>query len=194
MKSFRNLTLCAAVVASMFVSSAVAQSLLSGDISGTVTDPSSAVVAGATVNLKSLDTGSTQGARTDASGVYHFSLLKPGRYSVSATQTGFQTSDKQISVNVGQLTTADIQLTVGQTSQTIEVTATSESVLSTSPNGTTSFTPLEVELLPSAGGDVTNIAETAAGVVMNTVVGQGGYGNFSMNGLPATSNLFTVNG
>ncbi len=88
---------------------------------------------------------------------------------------------------------ADVKLTVGQTSQTIEVTS-SEAVLSTSPSGTTSFTPLEVELLPSAGGDITNIAFTAAGAVMNTVVGTTGYGNFSMNGLPATSNLYTVNG
>ena len=45
--------------------------------------------------------------------------------------------------------------------------------------------------LPSAGGDITNIADTAPGVVVN---GTGGYGNFTVNGMPATSNLFTVNG
>ena len=45
--------------------------------------------------------------------------------------------------------------------------------------------------MPSAGGDITNIANTAPGAVVN---GTGGYGNFTVNGLPATSNLFTVNG
>ena len=45
--------------------------------------------------------------------------------------------------------------------------------------------------MPSAGGDITNIADTAPGAVVN---GTGGYGNFTVNGMPATSNLFTVNG
>ena len=45
--------------------------------------------------------------------------------------------------------------------------------------------------LPSPGGDITNIAQTAPGAVLNNT---GGYGNFTVNGLPATSNLFTVNG
>ena len=45
--------------------------------------------------------------------------------------------------------------------------------------------------LPNPGGDLTNIAQSAPGVIMNNTAG---YGNFTMNGLPATSNLFTVNG
>ena len=45
--------------------------------------------------------------------------------------------------------------------------------------------------LPSPGGDISNIAQTAPGAVLNN---QGGYGNFTINGLPGTSNLFTVNG
>lgn len=179
----------------VFRPQAAAQSLLSGDISGTVTDQTSGIVAGATVDLKGLDTGYTQTSKTDSSGVYRFSLLKPGRYSVTATQAGFQKAEKQVAVVVGEVATADIQLSVGQGSQTIDVTAEGTE-LSTSPSGNaTAFTPLELDLLPSAGGDITNIAETALGVVMNTSGGSAnGGGNFSMNGLPATSNLFTVNG
>ena len=55
----------------------------------------------------------------------------------------------------------------------------------------TPFSAQEVEQLPSAGGDITNIAQTSPGTVVNPT---GGYGNFTVNGLPATSNLFTVNG
>ncbi len=81
-------------------------------------------------------------------------------------------------------------LAVGQTTQTIEV---SESIplLNPEASSNTSFSAVEVALLPSAGGDITNIAFTAPGVVVN---GMGGYGNFTVNGLPATSNLFTING
>jgi hypothetical protein len=196
-KSFRTLALCVGLVASLFgvIASAEAQSLLSGDISGTVTDQTSGVVAGAAVDLKGVDTGSSQSSKTDGVGVYRFSLLKPGLYSVTVTQPGFQKAEKQVTVLVGQVATADIQLAVGQGSQTIDVTSEG-SVLEATPSGnTTSFTPLEMELLPSAGGDITNIAETALGVVMNSTGGSAnGGGNFSINGLPATSNLFTVNG
>ena len=197
MKSFRTFALCTGLAAGMFgvITCAEAQSLLSGDISGTVTDQTTGVVAGASVDLKGVDTGSSQSSKTDGVGVYRFSLLKPGVYSVTVTQAGFEKAEKQVTVLVGQVAPADVQLAVGQGSQTIDVTAEGNT-LSTSPSGnTTSFTPLELELLPSPGGDITNIAETALGAVMNTTGGSAnGGGNFSMNGLPATSNLFTVNG
>jgi len=177
----------------VFQASVAAQSLLSGDISGTVTDPSSASVAGATVDLKGMDTGATRTTKTDALGSYRFSLLVPGRYAVTVKHSGFKPGEKDdITVLVGKVATADVQLVLGDASSTIDVIA-NQDLLSTAPNGATTFTPLEVELLPSAGGDITNIALTAAGVVMSTVGGGDG-GNFSMNGLPATSNLFTVNG
>jgi hypothetical protein len=187
----------AAVLAGIvvFQASVMAQSLLSGDISGTVTDASNAVIAGATVDLKNLETGAATSTKTESNGAYRFSLLKPGLYSVTAKHAGFKPAEKNdISVQVGKISTADIQLAVGDAASTVVDVTANQDVLSSAPNGSTSFTPLEVELLPSPGGDITNIAFTASGVVMNTVVGTTGYGNFSMNGLPATSNLYTVNG
>lgn len=168
----------------------VAQSLQTGDIQGTVTDPSGAVVPGATVKLRSLSTGAAQTTTSNSSGDYRFTLLKPGQYAVSATQTGFQTVERTIDVAVGQIATAPLALQVGQATQTIEVTEEAP-LISTSPSQNTSYTQTQLQLLPSAGGDITNIAFTVPGVVVN---GTGGYGNFTINGLPATSNLFTVNG
>jgi len=167
-----------------------AQSLQTGDIAGNVTDPSGAVVAGATVTLKSLDTGATQTTQTNQSGEYRFTLLKPGRYSVSATLTGFQTIERPVEVAVGQVATLPLQLQIGQATQTVEVNEEAP-LISESPSQNTNFSYTQVQLLPSAGGDITNIAFTAPGVVVNNTMG---YGNFTMNGLPATSNLFTVNG
>jgi hypothetical protein len=167
------------------------QSLTSGDISGTVTDPSHAVVPNAAVGLKSLDTGSTQTAVTNSTGLYRFSLLKPGNYQVTVKQSGFATTQIPATVSVGTTTVVDVALSVAATGVTVEVTGAAPLVDTTSASINTPFTQQEVALLPSAGGDLTNLAQTSPGVQMNNT---GGYGNFTMNGLPATSNLFTVNG
>jgi hypothetical protein len=169
---------------------AFAQSLISGDIAGTVTDPSGAVMPNVPVTLRSTDTGSTQTSSTNQSGAYRFSLLKPGHYTVTASQAGFQKAERPIEVSVGQIVAADLQLTLGSNTQTVEVT-TAAPLVSTDPSINTAFTSTEVAELPSAGGDITNIADTVPGVVVNNT---GGYGNFTLNGLPATSNLYTVNG
>jgi hypothetical protein len=167
-----------------------AQSLISGDIAGTVTDPSGAVMPNVSVTLKSTDTGATQTSTTNQAGVYRFSLLKPGHYTVTASQTGFQKAERAITVAVSQMVTADLQVALGSNTQTVEVSG-SAPLVSTEPSVNTAFTPTEVAELPSPGADMTNIAQTVPGVVVNVT---GGYGNFTINGLPATSNLFTVNG
>ena len=182
--------LLAIAIFAMVVPVVMAQSLITGDIIGTAVDPTSAVVPNAAVTLKSLDTGATQTTRTNATGFYHFPLLKPGRYEISIKQAGFGELKQMATVQVGQTTTANLNLTVSQSSETIEVTGEAP-VVTPAASVNTSFSQTEVRELPSAGGDITNIAQTAPGSVPN---GQGGYGNFTSNGLPATSNLFTVNG
>src|SRR5436309_1089513 len=78
------------------------QSLTTGNITGTVTDPSHAVVANATVTLKGLETGSTASTVTNASGGYTFSLLKPGHYQLAVKQGGFSELVQTVEVQVGQ--------------------------------------------------------------------------------------------
>ncbi len=180
----------ALTVALCLSTAAFGQSLTTGNITGTVSDPSSAVVPGAKVNLKGVDTGYTASTTTGSSGSYNFGLLRPGNYQVSVKQSGFAETVQSLVVELGQTTTANLQLSVSKTSETIEVSGTAP-LINTEPSINTSFTQLEVAQLPSAGGDITNIADTAPGTVVN---GTGGYGNFTVNGLPATSNLFTVNG
>ncbi len=174
----------------MLCSRLTAQSLVTGGIEGTVKDPSGAVISGANVTLTSQETNAVATDITNSSGQYRFSLLKPGRYTIAATQSGFEKYERPVNVAVGQVITADVALSVGQSTQTIEV-STDVPLISTEPAQTTTFNAAQVALLPSGGGDITNIAFTAPGVVVNVT---GGYGNFTANGLPATSNLFTVNG
>jgi hypothetical protein len=179
------------LAASIVVPAAFGQSLISGDIAGTVTDPSHAVVSNARVELKSLDTGSTQTDLTNGTGLYRFSLLRPGNYQVTVKQSGFATMQVPATVAVGQTTTRDIALAMSAATTTVEVSGAAPVVDTTSASISTGFTQQEVALLPNPGGDITNIAQTTPGAQMNNT---GGYGNFTMNGLPATSNLFTVNG
>jgi hypothetical protein len=171
--------------------SLMAQSLVSGDITGTVTDPSGAVVPGAAVSLKSDATGATRATTTNATGAYRFALLPPGKYTVSVTGQGFNKTEAPTTVTVGQATVADIKLSLGTTSQNVEVSSSVPLVQAENADLSINFNQALIANEPNGGNDITYIAQTAPGVNMNT---GGGFGNFQTSGLPATSNLFTVNG
>ncbi len=185
-----NAVTLALVLSMVFALNSAAQSLIAGDIAGTVTDPSSAAVVGAVVNLKSLDTGATHSTTTSPDGTYRFTLLKTGRYEISANHPGFAKLITTVEVSVGQTTMANLKLEISKTAETIEVMAAAP-LINNDPGNSTSFTETEVALLPNGGADITAIVFTAPGVVVNNT---NGYGNFTVNGLPATSNVFTVNG
>ena len=169
-----------------------AQSNISGDITGTITDPSGKAVVGATGTVKSQSTDATKVATTGPSGNYRVSLLSPGTYTITATAAGFQTTSSVAAVSAGQINEQDLSLSVGSGATTVEVTGSEVPLLHTEDaNITTTFDMQQVQNLPNPGNDLTFIAQTSPGAVMNT---QGGYGNFAIFGLPATSNTFTVNG
>ena len=171
----------------------LAQTTTSGDITGTVTDPSGAVVPGATITCQSVEYGTTDTTKTSSTGAYRLSSLKPGNYRLSVTQTGFRRIVESAVVAIGQVTTANLQLQIGQSSETVEVSGAAPLIQTENANISTSFTPKQIDLLPNGGNDLSAVAQTAPGVLMNTSSG-GGYGNFNAFGLPATANLFTVNG
>src|SRR5262249_11264137 len=85
-------------VFAFLVVGAAAQSLVSGDITGVVSDPSGAVIPNATVTLKNAGTGQTQSTTTNPSGGYRFSLLSPGQYTVTVNASGFQNAERTVTV------------------------------------------------------------------------------------------------
>jgi carboxypeptidase family protein len=96
----------------------------SGDVRGTVTDPSGAIVAGANVTVTDVAKGIKHTATTDSSGAYHLFGLLPATYSVSVAKAGFQPEvAKAVPVVIGQTATVNFQLKVSQVSETVEVTA-----------------------------------------------------------------------
>src|SRR5579883_2499957 len=179
------------VIGLMIAPSLLAQTLLSGDLTGTVTDPSGAVVPNATVTVKSNSTGAIRTTTSNAAGNYRVSLLQAGSYTITATAQGFSKAQTTATVVVGQVATADVKLAVGSTSQTVEVTSAAPLVQAENSDISTSFSQTIIANAPNPGNDLTYIAQTAPGVNMNSGMG---YGNFQTAGLPATSNVFTING
>src|SRR5271155_1255112 len=93
-----------------------------GTILGTVTDPSGAVVAGAKVTVKNVGTGLERTTETSPDGTYSLPELQIGTYTVTVTQSGFQTFvAKDVVVDVSTEARIDVRLTPGQVSQRVEV-------------------------------------------------------------------------
>jgi len=189
---FLLFTLLLALAASLLTSTFIfAQSATTGEISGTVTDPSGAVLPNVAVTLKSVDKGFTQAGTTNSQGAYRFSLLSPGNYSVSATAPSFKTTTVAQPVSVGAVAITNIKMELGTTGITVEVSGEAPLLQADSSEISTTMNELAVKALPNPGNDLSFIAQTAPGSVMNT---ESGYGNFSSFGISATSNLFTMNG
>jgi len=188
-----RLAVFAALLALLLPGMTLAQTTVTGAISGTVTDPSGAIVVGAQVTLTNLATAETQAQTSNASGLFQFPLLKPGSYTVAVRHEGFQQTIQKIYVALGQTATVSVQLTLGASVSTIEVTGEAPLLQTENANLTTSVNQQQVDQIPNSGNDLTAIAYATPGVQMSTASG-GGYGNFTAFGLPATANLFTVNG
>jgi hypothetical protein len=176
----------------MTVTNAVAQSITSGDIAGTITDPSGGSVPNASITLTSTNTSALRSAITNQQGGYRFAFLPPGTYNLTVKAAGFQTQQvSAIAVTAGQPTAADVRLVVAGATQTVAVSESSAVLQTENADVSTTYNTELLQNLPNPGGDITYIAQTAPGVVMNT---QAGYGNFVADGMPATSNLFTIDG
>jgi hypothetical protein len=173
---------------------ALAQSVTAGDISGTLTDSTGAIIPGGKITVTSTATGETKSATANSSGSYRVSLLPPGTYTVAATAPGFSTISTTTTVSAGSVTTDNIKLTVGQSSTTVEISAAPEIINTTNGDVTTVFSAEQVQALPNPGNDLTYVAQTAPGSVMNTGTTAGGYGNFSSFGISGLSNMFTLDG
>src|SRR5580700_5761930 len=183
------------VLALMTVASLHAQTSTTGDFAGVVTDQTSALVSGASVTLKNLDNGSSTSTTTSSEGSYNFAFLQPGSYSITASSSGFQKTEKNVTVALGSSVTANLQLAISSQGETIEVTDAVIGVQTEDANLETNFYAQQIAVLPNPGNDLSAVALTAPGVVMNTTGGSVfGGGNYEFFGLPSNSNVFTYDG
>lgn len=166
----------------LFIASAHAQYRAS--IQGTVTDSQGAVVQGATVTLKNLQTNQTQISTTNDAGIYNFTALPPSQYSLSVEKAGFQ---KKVLDNLGiiaeQANAVNIQLEVGEVTQSVTVNGDSTPLIDTetaSLNGT--VTSNQIQHLPSFGRDVLKLAQLAPGSFADGSQAGGGSDNYNLPG------------
>jgi len=172
--------------------SAYAQTATTGALSGVVKDSSDAIVPGATVTITDSGSGEIKTVKADSTGRYSADLLKPGKYTISAKGGGFSSDTIQVFVALSATVTADIHVVPAGNTTIVEVNAESVPLIDSQNVALiTTLTETQIQSLPTPGGDVTTVAFTAPGVVVNN---GGSYGNFSSDGLPGISNLFVLNG
>jgi type 1 fimbria pilin len=94
-----------------------------GSISGTITDPSNAVVPNANVTLTQVATAVERSFVSGPDGFYSFPDIPPGNYTLKVTAAGFQSAETSVSVRVNQLVRTDLQLALGASTETVNVTA-----------------------------------------------------------------------
>lgn len=130
-KATRALTVSLLLLLQLAVSAQVTSSTSS--VTGVVTDPNGAAVAGATVTLTDTKTSKELTTTTDEQGFYRFAQVQPGRgYKITVTAEGFQTlSLSDVALGVGNVETHNVGLTAGQVSETVTVTAATEATLNT---------------------------------------------------------------
>ena len=194
MKILRNAKYVA--VAAIFgllaqVTPAFGQTTTTADAVGVVTDSSGAVVPGATVTIKSTESGESRTETTNGLGQYRFPLMKPGEYSISADAKGLKSNISKVSLLVGQAAEVNLTMNPQGTATVVEVSAEAAVLQTENANIEQSFNTKQVESLPMAGGDLTTLAMTSPGI---RVAVTGGSGNMNANGIPGSSILYTLNG
>jgi hypothetical protein len=174
----------------------VAQTTISGALTGVVTDPSGAVVHGAHVFFRSDSKGSIQSTETDSNGAYGFYFLLPGKYTLTLSHAGFREQNIVVDIQLGPPGTRNVKLEIEGGSSTVKVTDELPLLQTENGDASTTINLTQVSQVPNPGNDLTYVAQIAPGAIMNTdtLGGAGPLGNVSILGMPANSNLFTLNG
>src|SRR5262249_6037716 len=120
-KPLTALGILTALFAIMLISGTAVAQTETGQISGTVTDQTNAVIAGATIRAKSLETKAERETTTSAGGNYTITNLQPGVYEVRLEAPGFSTKVVKVQVTVGSRVSLDAALEVGQAETVVEV-------------------------------------------------------------------------
>ena len=175
-----------------------AQSATTGSLTGTVTDPSGAVISGATVAVDSKSTGQERTASTDASGAYKFSLLPPGEYSVKFTASGFKTDEvASVTINITETAVLNEKLEIGAQATTLTVESTVETVQTQNATVGSLVGSQTVTSLPLNSRNYTQIIDLSPGVVANVAsaaaVGNGTQ-DINVNGMGSDQNNYMMDG
>ncbi len=178
--------------------SLLGQSAGTGALTGTVIDPTGAVVPGVSVVVVSLETNQSRTTATGSDGAYKFSLLPPGTYRVRFAASGFKTSEvSSVTVNVTETPVLDRTLEVGAQSEQVTVEATAELLQTSSSTLGTTVGGNTVTALPLSSRNYTQILALSAGTntgANNATAFGKGTQDMSVNGNDPGQNSFQMDG
>jgi hypothetical protein len=159
-------------------------------IIGTVTDPSGAVIPGATVVVKNVATGTEYNATSNDQGGFTISAVDPGTYTVTVTLMGFKTAVlNDVTVNAATPASVRVRLEVGGLEETVVVSGGSEIIQTQSAAVSTTLNTNQILKLPTGSRSALDFVTTLPGV--NT---PGGNRNSTINGLPQSAINITIDG
>src|SRR5262245_14389381 len=142
-------------------------------VRGLVTDPAQATVPGATVVVKSKETGTERNVMTNSAGEYQVANLPPGEYEVKVTRTGFKTQIKTLILRVGDNMTSDFALEIGQASETVVITGETPTISTTDFKISGVVNRQQIENLPLNGRNFLQLAMLQPGVSVDATAAPG---------------------
>jgi len=188
MRNIRPAAICGFLLLSLvalFPSRMPGQGLF-GSIRGVITDAGGAVVQGATVKLTNVNTNVVTVLTTNSAGEYSATSLNPGIYDIQAEAPGFKAAiAKGITLQVNASPKVDLTLQVGQSTQTVEVTAEADILQTQQTNLGQSVNQVQLDELPlfsSSGRNIFNLIPLAAGVSEQIGAQAGNNNNLRING------------
>src|ERR1700733_8674627 len=136
-----------------------------GSLHGVVTDAQSAIIPGAIVALNSTTTGASRQVVTDNTGAYQFLQMMPGEYTLTVTKPGFATITQQhLVLQINTPETLNVQLEVGTTGQTVNVTAEASTISTSDAEIGNTFTEHSIRQLPLDTRNVVELLSLQPGV------------------------------
>jgi len=182
------------ILAVAILSTSPAYAQVSGaTLSGTITDPSGAAIAGAMVTITNKATGVTRAVPADAAGFYSVPNLLPGSYEVTAGSSGFSTAKQSdLTLNVGAEQVLNMSLKIGEASQTVLVAETAPQVQLSSSTLSSEVDSTTVRELPLNGRDWAALATLTPGV--NAIETQMAYTAGALRGNRGFGAQLTISG
>jgi hypothetical protein len=192
MKRLSRLTFIFSVIIAVSVSVLGQSQATTGVIQGTVTDPNGAVLAGASITVKNVNTGFERTVSTNSDGFYSAPLLPLGKYRVTASANGFSTTIlENVEVTIGNTIALNISLKVGTASETVDVTTEADAVDTARTELATEINQRSVENLPINRRDFSRFALLTPGV--SIVQGPDG-DEITINGQKGIQNNVSIDG
>src|ERR1700741_3713178 len=198
MRYFKSLTFVSVLFSMLMLSVGIAfGQAISGNLVGTVSDPSGAVVSNAEVTATNLGTNASAVTHTNATGEYRFDNLPVGSYRITVKAPGFRTFVEDASVELNKTGTRNASISPGAASETVAVSGAPPSIDTTTAQLQSTFDPqysqdLGLTSAGGAGAGVLNLSLLTPGVTNGSAMGDGV--GPSVGGQRPRDNNFTVEG